>query len=321
MSFNVLVTAPSIALAGLAVLEEAGCRVLYAGTPEEMKAVLAGGEIDAIISRILPISGAVMDLSPRLRVISRHGVGYNNVDVAAATARGIPVFITKATNAQSVVELTVGLLIAAARKIIDYDQLVQSGGWVRVAEGKQLSGLTLGLVGLGVIGRGVAGVARALGMRVLAFDPALPGLAPDGIEIVPTLEALLTQSDALSLHCPLTTQTKNLIGSAQLQAMRPRSILINTARGGLVDEAALTVALASGHIAAAALDSLAEEPPPPGYPLLNQPGLILTPHVGGSTEAAMEATAVAAARNVLASLNGKTVSEGVCVNPDVQTRK
>lgn len=135
MSFNVLVTAPSIALAGLAVLEEAGCRVLYAGTPEEMKAVLAGGEIDAIISRILPISGAVMDLSPRLRVISRHGVGYNNVDVAAATARGIPVFITKATNAQSVVELTVGLLIAAARKIIDYDQLVQSGGWVRVGTG------------------------------------------------------------------------------------------------------------------------------------------------------------------------------------------
>jgi D-3-phosphoglycerate dehydrogenase len=320
MSFTVLMTAPTLAPAGQAILDEAGCQTLFAATNSDFREAMAGAPVDAIISRILPVTAELMDLSPQLRVISRHGVGYNNVDIAAATARGIPVLITPASNGQSVVELTIGLMIAVARDVVGYDATVKDGGWVRVAKGMQLSGTVLGLVGLGGIGRGVAKVALALGMRVIAFDPAAIAGA-ENVQMVATLDELLASSDVVSLHCPLTAENHHLIGAAEMSRMRRGAILINTARGGLVDEDALAAALAAGHLAGAGLDSLKDEPPKPGNPLLGLQNIILTPHIGGSTGAAIAATAAGAVNNALNILRNMPVTAGICVNPLALNRK
>ena len=321
LSFTVLMTAPTIAPAGRAILDEAGCRVFYVSTSLELREALRRERVDAVISRILPLTDELMDLSPSLKVISRHGVGYNNVDIEAATARGIPVLITPATNGQSVVELTIGLMIAVARNVLSYDATVKAGGWVRVAHGMQLCGTVLGLVGFGGIGRGVAKVALALGMRVIAFDPAAGMDSVDGVQMVATLDDLLVASDVVSLHCPLTGQNHHLIGAPEMSRMRPGAILINTARGGLVDEHALHAALTAGRLGGAALDSLEDEPPQAGHPLLTSQKVILTPHIGGSTDAAMSATAAAAAANALSVLRGLPVAAGICVNPLALDRK
>jgi D-3-phosphoglycerate dehydrogenase len=321
VSFTVLMTAPTLAPAGQAILDQAGCRIFYASTRLELQESLRRERVDAVISRSLPLTGELMELAPSLKVISRHGVGHNNVDIEAATARGIPVLITPATNGQSVVELTIGLMIAVARNVLNYDATVKAGGWERVAQGMQLSGAVLGLVGFGGIGRGVAKVALALGMRVIAFDPAAGIDRVDGVQMVPALDALLAASDVVSLHCPLTGQNRHLIGAPEMSRMRPGAILINTARGGLVDEHALHAALTAGRLAGAALDCLENEPPQAGHPLLTTQKIILTPHIGGSTGAAMAATAAAAATNALNVLRGLPVAAGICVNPLALGRK
>jgi D-3-phosphoglycerate dehydrogenase len=158
-------------------------------------------------------------------------------------------------------------------------------------------------------------------MRVVAFDPAVGGGSVDGVQLVATLDELLVGSDVVSLHCPLTGQNHHLIGAAEISRMRPGAILINTARGGLVDEHALNAALATGRLAGAALDGLEDEPPQAGHPLLLAQNIILTPHIGGSTSAAMAATAAAAATNALNVLRGLPLAAGTCVNPLALDRK
>jgi D-3-phosphoglycerate dehydrogenase len=319
MPITILVTVPRLAPAGLDVLHEAGCRVILtskAGDVAEMMQHLAREPVDGVISRTLPFGAAALAACPSLKVVSRHGVGFDNVDVAAATARGIPVIIAPAANGQSVAELAIGLMIAAARRVPALDAAIRLGTWDRAGAGLQLSGRTLGLVGFGGIGRAVARAALGLGMRVVAFDPQVgPGVDP-AVPLVESLPALLAQSQIVSLHVPLTPATRGLIGAAELAAMPRGAILVNTARGGLVDEAALAEALRTGHLHGAGLDTLSEEPPSPNNPLLGRPEVVMTPHMGGSTDAALDATARTAALHALAIIQGRPVDRAACVNPE-----
>ncbi|MGH8807427.1 MAG: hydroxyacid dehydrogenase [Noviherbaspirillum sp.] len=324
MSHTILVTAPTLAPAGLHRLQEAGCRLLFIQNPDsaaEVEHLLAAEPVDAVVSRTVALSAKAIACCPTLKVISKHGVGVSNIDVEAATQRRIPVYVTPGTNAQSVAEMTLGLMFAAARRIAWMDGELRRGNWSRAQDGLQLGGRTLGLAGFGQIGQRVAAVCLALGMRVIAFDPALTGRSPvDSVEIASSLEELLAQSDVLSLHVPLTPATRRMIGAPQLAMLPPDAIVINTARGEVIDEAALIDALCAGRIFGAGLDTTEAEPLSSNSPLLNLPNVVLTPHAGGSTPAALAAMASAAAGNVLSFLRGEYVDPAACVNPQVFSR-
>lgn len=325
MPTTVLVTAPRLAPAGVRLLEAAGARILYladangANDAGEVARILAAEPVDAVISRTVALSGAAIAACPTLKVISKHGVGVSNIDVQAATARGIPVYVTPGANARSVAELTLALMFAAARRVAWMDRELHAGRWSRAQDGIELHGRTLGLVGFGQVARRVATVCLALGMPVVAFDPALAGRASPvaGVALADSLDALLAASDVLSLHVPLNQHTRNMLAAPQFARMRRGAILINTARGEVVDEAALVAALQGGQLYAAGLDTMAVEPLPAHSPLSALDNVVLTPHVGGSTPAALAAMASDAARNVLGFLQGKPPAATACVNPQV----
>jgi D-3-phosphoglycerate dehydrogenase len=324
MSYDILVTAPRLEPAGADMLEEAGCRldfVSFEGGRAEMEAKLAAKRYDGVISRFVPISAAAMDSCPSLRVISRAAAGHDNVDLAAATARGIAVLIAVGANAQSVAEFTIGLMLAAARDIPRHDALTQKGGWVKSPLGIELHGRTLGLVGYGRIAQGVARIALAIGMRVVAWSPRLHqagDISP--VECAPSLGALLDRADVLSLHAPLTEASRHMIGAAELARLGPEAILVNAGRGGLVDEVALAEALRAGRIRGAAVDVRPVEPPPAETVLTGVPNLILTPHIGATTTVARAATARAAATHLLDVLLGRRLPPDACVNPEALPR-
>ena len=319
---TVFVTAPRLAPAGLQRLQAAHCRVLYlqdGGGEAEVAAVLARESVDAVISRTATLSAAAIAACPTLKVISKHGVGVSNIDVAAASQRGIPVYVTPGANAQSVAEMTLGLMFAAARRIAWMDAELRAGRWSRAQDGLELSGRTLGLLGFGQVGQRVARVALALGMQVVAFDPACapgPGTVA-GVRMLGSVDELLPLSDVLSLHVPLNARTRHLLDAGRIAQLPRGALLVNTARGEVVDEAALINALRSGRLAAAGLDTMAEEPLPAGHALAALDNVVLTPHVGGSTPAALAAMADMAAANVLGWLQGSPADPSYCVNPEV----
>ena len=321
MPHTLLVTAPKLAGAGLDLLNAENCRVLYVPAGEGADAVeriLAQEPVDAVISRTLDLTAKAIASCPTLKVISKHGVGVSNIDVAAATARGIPVYVTPGANAQSVTEMTLALMFAAARRVSWMDHEIRSGRWSRAQDGLELSGRTLGLVGFGQVARRVSIACQAIGMHVLVFDPLLPADSDlQGAERVDSLAALLPRSQVLSLHVPLTEKTRGFIGSEQLALLPQDAVLINTARGEVIDEPALIVALRERRLYAAGLDTMAVEPLPANSELLGLDNVVLTPHVGGSTPAALAGMAAGAARNVLGFLNGQPVAASACVNPSV----
>lgn len=321
MPHTILVTAPKLADAGLALLHAENCRVLFVAQgqgAEEIEQILAREPVDAVISRTLDLTAKAIEACPSLKVISKHGVGVSNIDVAAATARGIPVYVTPGANAQSVTEMTLALMFAAARRVSWMDREIRSGRWSRAQDGLQLCGRTLGLVGFGQVARRVSVACQAIGMNVLVYDPLLPQDSDlQGAGRVDSLAELLPRSQVLSLHVPLTPQTRGFIGAEQLALLPKDALLINTARGEVVDEPALIAALRERHLYAAGLDTMAVEPLPADSPLLALDNVVLTPHVGGSTPAALAAMAVGAARNVLGFLNDAPVARTACVNPTV----
>ncbi|MDV7213239.1 hydroxyacid dehydrogenase [Azotobacter beijerinckii] len=321
MPHTILVTAPRLASSGLAKLAERGCRVLFVPQGEgaaEIERIMIREPVDAVISRTLDLTEAAIAGCPTLKVISKHGVGVSNIDVAAATARGIPVYVTPGANAQSVSEITLALMFAAARRVPWMDREIRAGRWSRVQDGLQLYRRTLGLIGFGQVARRVSRACQAIGMPVLVYDPFLPtGSDLEGAEQVVSLEALLPRSQVLSLHVPLTSQTRNLIGAAQLELLPEGALLINTSRGEVIDEQALILALRARRLYAAGLDTMAEEPLPAESPLTRLDNVVLTPHVGGSTPAALEAMAGDAAHNILSFLAGTPVDRSACVNPTV----
>jgi D-3-phosphoglycerate dehydrogenase / 2-oxoglutarate reductase len=246
-----------------------------------------------LIVGVDPVTAAVLDAGP-LRVVVRFGSGTDNIDLAAAWSRGVKVSSTPGANARSVAELTIGLLLALARHLVLHDREVRSGSWSRHT-GIELAGRRLGVVGYGAVGRQVAGIAGALGMEVVATDPAVREADVPLVE----LETLLASSDAVTLHLPLADETRGMIGAAQLGRMRPQALLINTSRGGLVDERALAQALAAGRLGGAAFDTFEREPPEVS-PLLTLDNFIASPHAGAATVEATRRTGVAAVRELLA---------------------
>jgi D-3-phosphoglycerate dehydrogenase / 2-oxoglutarate reductase len=254
--------------------------------------------------------GARMDLAPRLRVLSRIGVGYENIDVAAATQRGIMVCYTPFGPTVSTAEHAVALIFAAAKTITYADRYLRAGVWHRqfwTIKGMELRDRTLGLVGAGRIGGIVATVMRAVGMKVLAFDPYLSDAraAELGITKTPDLETLLRQSDVVSLHAPSTPETRHLINAERLAQMKPGAILVNTARGALVDEVALVAALKSGHLSSVGLDVFEQEPIAPDNPLLQMENVVLTDHIASHTWAGHHRLYEMAVRHALQALRGE----------------
>ncbi len=247
-----------------------------------------------------------------LRVISKHGAGVNNIDVDAATNMAVPVFYTPGANADAVVELTFGLLLSVARTIPVHDRAIRSGQWIRSGDGMQLAGRTMGIVGLGQIGSRVARVAQAFGMKVLAVDPHVQSTS---VEMVQSIDQLLPRVDVVSLHCPLTPATKGMIGARALGLLRSSAIILNTSRGPVIDEPALIDALTQRKIHGAGLDTYAAEPLTADHPLCKCPNVVLTPHVGGSTVAALDSVAEGAATTAVAFLRGEQVDPSLCVNP------
>ena len=247
---------------------------------------------------------------PHLRYLGVLATGYNVVDLAAARARGIVVTNVPGYATPSVVQLTFALLLELTHHVGQHAQGVREGRWCRSADFcywdtplVELDQLTLGLVGFGKIGRAVAAAARAFGMKLLVHTPRPLPHPPDDVQPV-SLEALLTRSDVVSLHCPLTPETQHLIDQPRLALMKPTAFLLNTGRGPLVDEVALAAALNAGRIAGAGLDVLALEPPPPTNPLLTAKNCLITPHLGWATQAARRRLIALAAANVRAFLAG-----------------
>lgn len=295
-------------------LLEAGCALTYwegEGRPgeEALIAALHDADANAAIIGLEPVTARVLDAAPRLRVVGKYGVGLDNIDLAAARARGIWVTWTPDASTNSVAELTVALMLALARRVPEGDRIVKRGGWERVV-GVELSGKTVGLVGLGRIGRRVAALLAGFGVRLLATELVQDAAfaAQHGITYVP-LEELLGESDFVSLHVPLTDTTHALIDTAALARMKPTAYLVNTARGGLVDEAALAEALRAGWLAGVATDVYATEPPA-SSPLLaldevTAARVIATPHTGAHSQDAINAVSVQTAENIIAVLEGR----------------
>jgi len=288
------------------VLIEAGCEAVKAdmkGEINEDRLIDLLKDIDGAVVGVVPMTARVLEASPRLKVVSMHGVGVDHIDLQAAGRQGVVVANCPGANDQAVADLAIGLMIAVARQIPSADRALRQEQWGRYS-GSELWNKTLGLIGYGRIGRGVAKRALGFDMNLIVCDPYI---LPDqigfpGVQLT-DLEEVIASADFLSLHAALTDETRGIIGEPQLRSMKPTAFLINTARGGLVDEAALYLALSQKWIAGAALDVFVNEPPL-GSPLLGLENLVLTPHIGAHTQEAIERMGIMAAQNVVQTLQG-----------------
>jgi D-3-phosphoglycerate dehydrogenase/(S)-sulfolactate dehydrogenase len=270
--------------------------------PEQLVAALDG--IDAALVANEPLTEGVLSQASRLRVIVRTGVGYDSIDVAAAAKRGITVSNLPGINANAVAEYTIGLLLAAARQLVRSATGVSAGGWPRV-DGHELRGSTLGLIGYGAAARAVVPLARAFGMRVLCTTAVPAGERSDPSVRFVELPELLAASDHVSVHTALTERTRGLLSTSAFRQMKPTAVLVNTARGAIVDEQALADAVRTGEIAAAALDVVGEEPLAADSPLRGVEGIVVYSHLAGQSAEARAATGLAGAVEVLAALAGR----------------
>jgi D-3-phosphoglycerate dehydrogenase len=271
-------------------------------------------DVDAVIVRSsTTITREALRSAERLRVIGRAGVGVDNIDVAAASERGIAVLNAPSGNTDSAAELTLALMLAVARRLPAAAASMRAGEWDRKSfTGIELKGRTLGLVGLGRIGSGVAARARVFGMHVVAFDPAVSEERCAALHVERChLDALLDCADIVSLHLPLTPATAGLIGARELARLRTGAIIVNAARGGILDEVALFHALESGHLGGAALDVYETEPLPPDHPLRGMQNVVLTPHIGAATAEAQRNVAIEIAAAVRNALLNRDVSGAV----------
>ena len=297
-----IVTGADLASQALDILRD--FEIVYAGkTPTEPDLVALCRQHDpvAMIVRYGKVGAAVMDAAPSLRVISKHGSGTDTIDKDAAKARGIEVRAAVGANAAAVAEQALALLLACAKSVVPLNTRMHAGHWDKAThKSLELGGRTVGLIGLGAIGQRFARMCDAMGMTVLGHDPFAKDLPP---YIRPVdLDTIWRESDAISLHCPLTADNAKLLNAQTLAACKRGVLLVNTARGGLIDEDALLEAVRSGQVAVAGLDSFAVEPMTAGHPFQGEPNFVLSPHIGGVTSDAYINMGVGAARNVLAVL-------------------
>lgn len=309
------------AIARLRAVHGVTVEVMDPVTPEALAARI--GAADAITVRLARIDAPLIAKAERLRIVARHGVGYDAVDVAALTARGIPLTITPEANAGSVAEHALMLMLACARRVTGYDARLRDLRWGLAPDlpTVDLAGRTVLVIGFGRIGARVARLAAAFGMRVLVSDPAVPWNTIKALGHTPVedLRAALAEVDVVTLHCPGSAENRGMVDAGFLAAMKPGAMLINTARGSLVDEHALAASLRGGHLAAAGLDVFAEEPAVAANPLLGLQNVVLTPHSAAGTAEGMRRMAMSCADSILACFAG-TLDPHVVVNPDVLKR-
>lgn len=298
----ILVTGADLADQALSLVSD--YEVVYAGkapTDEDLVALCRHYDPAAIIVRYGRVGARVMDAAPSLRVISKHGSGTDTIDKAAAAARGIQVVAAAGANAAAVAEQAMALVLACAKSVVHLDARMRAGHWDKPThKSVELAGRTLGLVGLGAIGLRVARMAHAMDMKVIGFDPYASNRPPYLRAVA--LDEIWADSDVISLHCPLTQDNRGFVNAEALARCRRGVIVVNTARGGLIDETALVSALHSGQVSAAGLDTFESEPMRPGHPFVAEPHLVLSPHIGGVTGDAYVNMGVAAVKNLLAVL-------------------
>ncbi len=296
---TLLVTGADLAPQALALLE--GFDIVYAGkapTKDDLVALCRQHDPVAIIVRYGAVGAEVMDAAPSLRVVSKHGSGTDTIDKVAAQARGIAVRAAVGANAAAVAEQALAMLLACAKSVVHLNERMHAGHWDKAThKSMELNGRTIGLIGLGAIGQRFARMCDAMGMKVIGFDPFAKNVS-EYIRVV-DLDTLWRESDAISLHCPLTDDNRGMVNATTLAACKKGVIVVNTARGGLVNEADLLAAVNSGQVAMAALDSLAVEPMTAPHPFHGVANILLSPHIGGVTRDAYVNMGVGAARNVL----------------------
>ena len=323
MTFKVLITDyawPSLDIERR-LLGDAGAELVVAETGAEAELLRLAPPVDAILTNWKQVTAAVLDVAPQCRIVSRYGVGVDNIAVAHATELGIPVTNVPDYCFEEVSDHAMALLLACARRIVTFNTLTHHASW-DVRQGRPIQrvrGQTLGLIGFGRNGRALAGKALGFGLKMLVYDPwvTAEAVAPFGT-LTNDLDALLRESDYVSVHVPLTADTRNLINARTLRLMKPGAYLINTSRGPIVDEAALVQALSERWIAGAGLDVLVQEPGDSANPLFALDNAIITPHASFYSEAAIEELEQKACERVIAALRGETPPN--VVNPAVLER-
>ena len=308
--------------AGIDLFREVSEIEVWEGELPVPREVLMGkvGRIDGLYCLLTErIDAELLDAAPYLRVVSNMAVGFNNIDVEACTARGVPVGNTPGVLTETTADCAFALLMAAARRIVEGADYVRAGKWKTwgpmLLMGQDLHGATLGIVGFGRIGQAMARRAQGFGMRILYHDAYVTEADPELGATRVGLESLLAESDFISLHVPLTEETRHLIGREELKQCKPEAILVNTSRGEVVDPDALYEALRDGQIGRAALDVTEPEPLPADHRLLTLPNCIVVPHIASASVATRTKMAVMAAENLLAGLRGERLP--YCVNPEV----
>ena len=305
-------------------LSDQGLDLLRRDFDVDVRTELATGDLAAeiapyealIVRSQTQVTARVLEAADRLRVVARAGIGLDNVDVEAATRRGVMVVNAPQSNVISAAEHTLALLLSQARNIPQAHAALTAGRWERAEwEGVELAGKTIGVIGLGRVGGLVAHRAAAFGMRVIAYDPYVSSdrAKEMGVDVMPTLEALLVQADFVTIHLPRTSETEGLIGEHELSLMKPGARLVNTARGGIVDEEALAKALEGGQLGGAALDVFAVEPTTDS-PIFGSEHAVVTPHLGASTREAQDKAGTTVAEMVRLALRGEFVPYAVNVS-------
>lgn len=321
MAYKILITAPTLADKAMAMLDERGATyfTIPDGAPDSLILDIATREqVDGIIVRIGEIDARVIDASANLRVLSKNGIGVDNVDLDHATRKGIPVMNGRNSNSQSVAEHALGMIIALLKDFRRLDSSVRDGKWEKASYyGTELSGKHVGLIGFGGNGRALAKLLLPFGVRISAYDPYLKDDAFfEGVGRAAALDDFVGKVDILSIHCPRTDETENMIDAARFAQMKPSSHLINCARGGIVEENALVAALKSGEIAGAGVDVFDVEAPPADHPLWGLPNVILSPHIAGVTQESFERMGTMAVDNAYRVLDGDPIDLDCVVNPD-----
>ena len=303
------------------VLRAAGIEPHPAPDASEDTLVRLAADADVILFCFAKVTGNVLRAATKCIAACRYGIGVDNIDLAAATAAGIVVTNVPDYCMDEVGDHALGMLLALNRRFVPHDRAVKAGGWSQVALDRPMHrtrGATLGIVGFGRIGRSVAAKARGFGMELVACDPLLgPGEAVDGVEIA-SFEEVLRRAEFVTVHTPLTPETEGMIGDRELALMKPGSIIVNCARGGIIDEAALARALAGGHLAGAGLDVLGTAPPPADHPLLALDNVIVTPHTAFFSQASTVELERRTAEEAVRVLNGERPEH--LVNPEVLGR-
>jgi D-3-phosphoglycerate dehydrogenase len=313
MSNTILVTGPDLDPSATHLLTEHGYQAVHT-PPYADSAVISDYMVRTgavgIVSRMGRIDSSVLERAPQLRVISKHGVGVDNIDLKAAAERGIPVLVATGANAISVAEHAIALMLATVKRLLPLDSGLRSARWEKPGfAGHELAGATLGLMGMGAIAQATGRMARGLGLHVASYDPFAPESAfqAQSAARCNSYEELLERCNVLSLHCPLNDNTRRILNAEAISRMPAGSFVVNTARGGLIDEIALLNAIQSGHLAGAGLDTFAVEPPAADHPFFAEPNIVMTPHIGGVTRQANARVGVEAVKGILDLLEGKTL--------------